>query len=847
MTLANFTQAEAKARATLVRNVHYQIELDLVDHNATEFNSRATITFAAKDGGSTWVDLIAPKVNRIELNGEVISNSTFNGFRIELENLKPENQLTVDATCAYSTSGEGLHRFVDPVDNERYLYSQFETADARRAYACFDQPDIKASFAFSMKAPKHWVVVSNTQCEPRDESEYKLWRFPKTEVMSTYITGIVAGNYHQTFDKYQGKFGTYPLRVLCRQSLKDYLDAPFMFETVKHGFAVFERDFNVGYPFGKYDQIFVPEFNAGAMENAGCVTFRDDYIWRGKVTSFEHHWLSNVVLHELAHMWFGNYVTMEWWNDLWLNESFAEWAAYHAQQEQPGFTDAWVNFLTTRKSWGYRQTQLPSTHPIATDVSDLESVWDNFDGISYAMGASVLRQLTVAVGIEKFLAGLQIYFRRHAWANARFEDLLSAIGEAAGKDLSSWAEVWIRKAGVTTLRTTTELDNDKYLNVIINQEPPSSPAGIEPVLRPHKFALGYYNLVNEKLVRTKQDLIELEGTGKTVDSLKGEKAPELLLLNDDDFTFAKIRLDKRSWQSVITNFGKLSDTLPRALIWDAAWDLTRDAEGSAGDYVALALNGLASEPDASTIAIAVRNLKTAVDLYAKPSNQTKYRNDIAGQLLNYTLLAQAGSDHQLAFVRGLCAFASSGNGLEEITNWYQDKNVPNGLQVDTDLRWTLLSRMVRKGVAAHKEIDAELAIDNSSKGHEESVRLKAAIPTAVAKEAAWNSIIEKADASNAIVENTIAGFNDYENSQLHQEYVAKYFAMLSKLWQGDRGYHVAQNITIGLYPIPLVSTELVTATETYLSQSEIEPSARRFVSEQLANLKRALAARSIDA
>jgi len=846
VTLANFTQADAQARAALIKNVSYQIELDLIDHAATEFLSTTTINFSAAESASTWIDLIAPSVNSIELNGQPIDVSAFNGFRIELTNLKAQNTLVIAANCAYSTTGEGLHRFIDPVDNERYLYSQFETADARRAYACFDQPDIKARFSFTMKAPSHWIVISNTSCEPTKAADHNVWAFPATEIMSTYITGIVAGNYHQTFDKYEGKFGSYPLRVMCRQSLKDHLNDKFMFESVKHGFKVFERDFNVGYPFGKYDQIFVPEFNAGAMENAGCVTFRDDYIWRGKVTAFEHHWLSNVVLHELAHMWFGNYVTMEWWNDLWLNESFAEWAAYHAQQEQPGFSDAWVNFLTTRKSWGYRQTQLPSTHPIATDVTDLESVWDNFDGISYAMGASVLRQLTVAVGIEKFLAGLQIYFSRHAWSNAKFEDLLSAVGEAAGVDLSDWAERWIRKAGVTTLRTNAKFNGENYESVNITQEPPSSPAGLTPVLRPHRFALGHYNIEAGKLVRTSQDLISLDGQSATIDSLSGNKAPIVLLLNDDDFTFAKIRLDEKSWQNVIEHFGKLENTLARGLIWDAAWDVTRDAEGSAGDYVALALNGMASEPDSSTIAIAVRNLKTAVDMYAKPANQAKYRTQIAAKLLEFALAAKPSSDHQLAFVRGLCAFANKDAGLSQVASWYNGKDVPNGLQVDTDLRWTLLSRMVRQGVAAEAEIEAELAIDNSSKGHEESVRLKASIPNVTAKAAAWESIVEKADASNAIVENTIAGFNDYENPALHSEFIAKYFAMLPKLWQGDRGYHVAQNITIGLYPMPLLSEELVKATEAFLAQSDIEPSARRFVSEQLANLNRALAARAID-
>jgi aminopeptidase N len=848
MTPANITRTDAALRAKTISNVEYRIELDLVDHDSLTFGNQTTVSFDATPGATSWIDLIAPEVIQINLNGQDLALSNFNGFRIELPKLEAKNKLVIISNCAYSSTGEGLHRFIDPVDNHRYLYSQFETADARRAFPCFDQPDVKATYVFEIKAPTNWIVASNTLPTPATKlsEDIALWQFPKTEIMSTYITGIIGGPYHVESSEYKGNYGAYPLRVLCRQSLKEYVNAEFMFKTVIHGFKVFERDFKVGYPFGKYDQIFVPEFNSGAMENAGCVTFRDEYIWRGKVTAYEHHWLSNVVLHELAHMWFGNYVTMEWWNDLWLNESFAEWAAYHAQQEQPGFEDAWVNFLTTRKSWGYRQTQLPSSHPIATEVADLESVWDNFDGISYAMGASVLRQLTVAVGIETFLKGLEIYFNKHAWSNARFEDLLAAIGQAANRDLSDWAQDWIRQAGVTLLRPNIEIKDGVFEFVQIAQDPPSSPDHLDPVLRDHKFALGHYELVDGELSRTRQDLVEVKGASTDISVLKGLKVPTMLLLNDDDLTFAKIRLDDQSWSNVVEHFASLKSALARGLIWDAAWDATRDAETSVTDYIKLALNGIASEPDPSTIAITVRNLKTAADQYASPTKQAMHRKTIASKMLEQVIKAAPGSDHQLAFVRGLAAFAVKDAGLTEIANWYENKDIPAGLAVDTDLRWTLLSRLVRTGVAGLAEIEKELEIDNSSKGIEESVRLKAAIPTKEAKQKAWDSVVNQSDATNAIVEATNLGFNDFENSSLSEEFIDPYFEMLPKLWSSDRGYHVSQGITISLFPMPALGTKLVTVTEKFLTQPNLETSTKRFVSERLADVQRAMAARAKD-
>ena len=487
----NITRAEAAARAAMIRSQSYEVTLDLT-RGAEVFGMQTRATFeCVTPGASSWIDLIAPTLHSATLNGVALDVSTFDGFRIPLPNLQAANVLEISADCAYMNTGEGLHRFVDPVDNEAYLYTQFETADARRMYACFEQPDLKATFQLTVTAPEHWQVVSNY---PGAKKSASVWEFEPTPRISSYITALVAGPYASVFDSYTGPHGTYPLGIYCRASLAQYLDPEDIFLITKQGFEFFERSFGVGSPFAKYDQLFVPEFNAGAMENAGCVTFREEMVFRSRVTDASYEQRSNTILHELAHMWFGDLVTMTWWDDLWLNESFAEWAAHHADRLATRFTDAWTTFLNQRKAWAYRQDQLPSTHPIAADMVDLDAVRVNFDGITYAKGASALRQLVAWVGEEEFLRGIQAYFTKHAWGNTELNDLFVELEAASGRDLSGWAQEWLQTSGVNLMRADISLDADgNFTSVAIVQEPPTVPEGIAPTLRSHRMAIGLYD------------------------------------------------------------------------------------------------------------------------------------------------------------------------------------------------------------------------------------------------------------------------------------------------------------------------------------------------------------------
>ncbi|MBJ7394091.1 MAG: aminopeptidase N, partial [Candidatus Nanopelagicales bacterium] len=436
----NITRAEAVSRFEVVANPKYTVALT-IDGKGETYSCVASINFDAKNGAETWLDLISPLVDSIWLNGaELKVSEVFDGTRIKLANLKEKNSVQVKANCSYMNTGEGLHRHIDPVDNEVYIYTQFEVADSRRVFPVFEQPDIKGTLALTVTAPSKWTLISNspTPSSVKVNEEMSTWSFAVTPTMSSYLYALCAGPYFKKTDVYKGKFGSYPLAVFVRPSLAEFLDHEEIFEITKQGFAWFEEKFQVGYPFPKYDQIFVPEFNAGAMENVGCVTFRDEYIFRSRTTKTAYESRANTILHEMAHMWFGDLVTMKWWNDLWLNESFAEWAAHWASTGATKYNEAWTLFHVQRKAWAYRQDQLPSTHPIAANMPDLDSVYENFDGITYAKGASALRQLVAWVGEENFLKGLKAYFDKHAWKNTELTDLLSELSISSGRDLESW-------------------------------------------------------------------------------------------------------------------------------------------------------------------------------------------------------------------------------------------------------------------------------------------------------------------------------------------------------------------------------------------------------------------------
>ncbi len=845
MSGTNITRDEAGIRSSIVSVHSYEVALDLSTREDT-FPTTTTVRFAGKAGESTWIDFIAPHVTSITLNGRDIPTSAHDGFRIQLTDLADDNTLTVIGEGKYMNTGEGLHRFIDPVDDEVYLYSQFEVADARRAYACFDQPDLKATYQFTVQAPAHWKVISNSptpEATPVRDGVAQ-WAFPMTERMSPYITAIVGGPYYEVRDEYVGKFGTYPLGLFCRNSLAEFLDPEDLFTVTKQGFEYFEDKFDVGYPFHKYDQLFVPEFNAGAMENAGAVTHHEMYVFRSKVTRAAYEQRANTVLHELAHMWFGDLVTMKWWDDLWLNESFAEWAAHHCSANATKYTEAWTTFVNQRKAWGYRQDQLPTTHPIVADMVDLDAVEVNFDGITYAKGASALRQLVAWVGEDAFFAGVRAYFKKHAWGNTELTDLLSELEKSSGRDLSDWTVRWLQTAGVNTLRPDITVVDGKYASVAILQEPPVAPEGVAQTLRPHRVRIGLYNLVNDGIVLTDAVEIDVDGARTEVPELVGRDAAALLLPNDGDFTFAKIRLDKASSQTAVAHLGQIEDSLSRALVWASAWDMTRDAELSTNDYLTMALNETLVDREIGVAQQLLLQARSAIEQFGAPEKRAQYRDALLDSLRSQLPNTEPGSDHQLTFVRNIAGLARTTEHISLVSDWLNGVNVPTGLAVDTDLRWSLLARLVALGALPESAIDEELKRDNTAGGQRQAAAARAGVPTAEAKARAWSAAIDNDELPNAILENTVGGFAQVDQRELLVPYIDKYFAMLPGIWK-SRTNETAQTITRGFFPSLLESQEVLDKADAFLA-SDTDAGSTRMIRELRDGVARSLKCQAAD-
>jgi aminopeptidase N len=839
---SNLTRDEAAARSTLIKAASNRVDLDLTTGEET-FVSVSELRFDCTDpGSSTFVDLTAPAVREITLNGAPVGLDAFDGDRITLTGLGSGNVLRVVAECAYSRSGEGLHRFTDPADERVYLYSDLETFDAHRMYACFDQPDMKASYELSVTAPADWLVVSNMAPESTIEAGDALsWHFPPTPVIPTYITAMAAGPYHAVHDEHDG----IPLGVYCRQSLASYLDPDEILEVTRQGFDFYHQAFGIKYPFEKYDQLFVPEFKEGAMENAGCVTILEAYIFRSRVTDFAREVRAETILHELAHMWFGDLVTMRWWDDLWLNESFATWAGTLAQAEATRWTSAWATFAQLYKSWAYRQDQLPSTHPVAADIPDIHAVEVNFDGITYAKGASVLKQLVAYVGRENFLAGVRKYFGAHAWGNATLADLLAALEETSGRDLASWSAQWLQAAGVNTLRPSYSVGEDgRFTEFAVEQEAPTT----HPVLRSHRIAIGLYDLTETGLSRRGRVETDVAGARTVVPELAGQARPDLVLVNDEDLSYAKIRLDEHSLRTLIDQIGTFADWLPAALCWAAAWDMCRDGEMAARDYVRQVMSGVSSVADISVGQTLLRQAGLAARRFAYPGWRATGLALMASKLRELFGAAEPGSDAQLAYVRAFAAVATSDEDLELLTGLMDGSVQIDGLTVDIELRWALLWRLVSRGGGPRRfglaEIDAELERDATDAGERHAATCRAAIPTADAKREAWQ-LLTGGQQTLAMFRATLAGFADPDQPELVQQYREDFFAVVSEVWR-EWSSAMAQDFVSGVYTVCAVSPETVEATDAYLADAEPPAALRRLLIEGRDDVLRALRCQARD-
>jgi aminopeptidase N len=810
----NLSRAEATVRANAIAVKDYSVSLDFTTGDQT-FLSRSVINFdRISDVTETFLDVVAQSVISAQLNGRDLDLANFDGESFFLTDLQAHNTLDIQVVALYSNTGEGLQRSVDPVDGEVYLYSQGETNYIRKMYPCFDQPSLKAQFTFDVIAPANWIVLSNNPVASKiDVASGTHWKFTQTPRIASYATGIVAGPYAGVTSSYENNGKVIPLGVYCRKSMLPHLDAENIFRLTRQGFGFFEQVFGLAYPFEKYDQVAVVDFNWGAMENIGVVTYREDLlVFRSRVTERMLLNRANVILHEMAHMWFGNMVTMSWWDDLWLNESFAEWTSYLALGEATEFKNNWSAFNVERKGWAYRQDQLSTTHPVVTDMVDINAVNANFDGISYAKGASVLHQLTAYVGRENFIKALQAYFAKHAFKNTTLNDLLVELEAASGRDLTPWVATWLQTAGVNTLRPVVEISDGKYSKVAISQLPPSVPAGSNE-LRPHRLQIGLFDLIDNRLTFREAIDADLSGASTEIADLAGRKAADLMLVNHGDLSYAKLRIDETSLAVLKEHLGDLVDPLARALCWATVWDMHRDAELSSSDFVATAINGLRQEKDVTTLTTIAGQLATSIELYAHASARAELRGLAADAFRGFIAGAAPGSDLQLQYVRAFAGFATTAADTELLRNLLAGKL--EGLTLDADLRWILVKALVERGAMDIAAVDSELAADQTLNGQLNHEMCIASFPNAGAKQRAWDSIVND-DLATAMRRSKLSGLISFHQLDLLEDFVPTYFDLLLKVWN-DESYEYSKTIVSGLFPTWRVSSDTVERSDAWLS------------------------------
>jgi len=850
----NLTRDEAASRAALVHVDSYDVVLDLTT-GPTTFLTSTTVRFTARAAGvGTWIDFVGDSVTSVTLNGIALDPAeVFADSRIALPPLAPENVLVVDAVGRYTNSGEGLHRFVDPVDNEVYLYSQFEVPDSRRVYAVFEQPDLKATFAFTATVPDHWVVISNQPApEPVPTGDGRAtWTFEPTPRISSYITALCAGPYTVRWDQVQGRDAVIPMGIFARRSITEHVDYENLFDCTKTGILFFEKEFDGAFPFAKYDQLFVPEYNAGAMENAGCVTITDVYVFRGQPSEPLVERRALTILHELAHMWFGDLVTMKWWDDLWLNESFAEWASSVCQAEATEWPDAWTTFHSHEKTWAYQQDQQTDTHPVYADMRDLVDVTVNFDGITYAKGGSVLKQLVAYVGRDAFREGLRSYFRKHAWGNTTMADLFAEFEAGSGRDLSDWAARWLKTSGPSTLALDVRTDESGIITAAAMTQ---TVAGSDPTLRPHRVGVGRYDLVDGRLERVGFAEVDIDGPRTELPALVGLPRPALLLPNDEDLTYAKIDLDPASLQTALAHIDAFDDSLARSLVLCSLWERLRDGALAPSEFVEVLLRVIPVEEHTVVLRTILRTTKQIPSMllatlrwFLPEAARPALVDKSVGVIRTALDAAVPGSDKQQQLVVAYAALARHTDDLTRLRGILDGSVLVEGLSVDQDLRWTLLTQIAAAGGVSEADIAAEVERDPSLAGREQALKARAAIPTAQAKEAAWALAIDQDTQTNAALEAIGAGFRRCNDPALLRPFVESYLDMLEPVY-ANRSYAIAERCVKYFYPLDIADAALRDRTRAWLADHEDAPAGlRRLLIEQLAVVETAVATQEREA
>ncbi|MFW7414184.1 aminopeptidase N [Demequina sp. SO4-18] len=845
------TREEAVTRARRIGAAAYEVHLDFTPPGDT-FRSVTTVSFEAAPGTTTFLDLVG-RVHRIEVNGRPASVSeAYGDGRIALTDLDGPTTVTVEADCDYRTDGQGIHRFVDPEDGSTYLYSQFAADDARRAFACFDQPDIKGTFAFTVTAPSAWTVISNSPTpEPEgvEGADANRWVFAPTVPLPCYVAAVVAGTYASAGGTLRSSKGDVPARVYGRAGLADHLDAEEMIATVQAGLTLFEEVFGIPYPYEKYDQIFVPEYNLGAMENAGCVTFSEDrLVFRSRASDAMREFRTNVTLHELSHQWFGNLVTMRWWDDLWLNESFAEFMGAWATSKVTPWTDSWVTFTAERKSIAYVQDQLPTTHPIVAQVPDTEATVSAFDMITYAKGASALKQLVAFVGEDRFFAGVHAYLTRYSHGNATLADFLDELEEITGHDLDAWAGAWLETPGPSTLRPVIEERDGVITALWVAQDVPEEYS----MYRPHQVRVAGYMHDGEAGAFTEAWSAEVTVDGSLTEVLPaaGEPRPDLLLVNDRDLTYAKIVLDDVSLAAVTEHIADLRDPMALGLVLDALWHMVRDAQLPAATYVDAVLTALPGVTNSETLQSHLRTTVTALSRYVPPAAAASQTADAATRLWAILADAPAGSDLQLQALKGFARLASTPEHAAHLAALAEGDESLEGLEIDTDLRWDLLAGMAACGEDAEDRVAAALESDPGAIGRRRAAGVRAAAATPEAKREAWESLVRPdTPVPNAVQYEIAQGLARAADPDLMVPLVPTILAELTEYYAANEGF-VGKRVATYVFPAWAAGRVdgLDATLDAWLADHPDAPSVlRKVVTEGADEVRRALHAQAATA
>lgn len=848
MNNENLSREEAAERSALISVDSYDVHVDLTNAKDPEFESYPTATtvrFSCNTpGAETFIDYIHHSIDSIKLNGvELKLDEVVDGARIRLANLKADNVLTIHGRSYYSRSGEGLHRYFDPSDGRVYLYTQYEPSDCRRVFPNFEQPDLKAVFNFRITAPKDWVVSSNAVLEsqvtdPSDDSISKRV-FAPTAKISTYITAILAGEYFTATTTYKPKSkvnsGDIPLVAYCRQSLKPHFDYDHIFKVTENGLDFFQDLFDYPYPYPKYEQAFVPEYNIGAMENPGLVTFTEDYIFVSGATEDDLEGRTNTICHEMAHMWFGDLVTMKWWNDLWLNESFAEFTSTLATAEATEWKDAWATFTSGEKSWGQAEDEKPTTHPITGEINDIHDTEVAFDGITYAKGASVLKQLVAYAGRKEFFQGIHNYLQKHQYSNATLNDLLIELEATSGRDMKAWSNLWLEKSGINTIAACVEENEDGTIKELAL--PQTAPAK-NPVLRPHRLAIGFYNTdENGKVVRTDRIELDVDGERTIVAEAAGKKRPDLILINDDDLTYTKIRLDGKSLSFALRYMDRLVDSLPRAIIFLSLWDMVRNAELPAESFISTMLKALVTEHESTTFRKILGTIATARLFYVAPARRSQVTERVAGEIWHLAQAAAAGSDEQFQLLTSYLSMAAGPEFARRAVGFLDGSLVLPGLEIDNDLRWSIIFAQAKVGAIDTAGIEAELDKKDTTENREHAYFAKAAIPTAEAKAWAFDQALHNDQLTNSQLEAVANGFGvNANNPELYAGYVSRFFDSIDWIWD-HKTFHMSEGLICplngyGLYPVFAHAADLVQAGQAWLESHPEAPKALRGMVQQ---------------